>query len=58
MFSKNISQKTNVIAWQVFELTYYDVVLQHIGYYATEIHTSIKMLFYVIHGQMKKIWLA
>ena len=36
-FPKDISPKMNVIAWLEFELADYDVAVQHISHYVTEI---------------------
>ena len=35
-FPKGISLKVNVIAWLEFELTYYDVTVQHVSHIAME----------------------
>ena len=36
IFPKGISAKVNVIAWLEFELTYYNVTVQHVNHYTTE----------------------
>ena len=33
---RGISPKVNIIAQLEFELTYYDIVVQHVNHYATE----------------------
>ena len=38
-FFKSISPKENIIVWLEFELTYYDVTVQHYNHYATGIPT-------------------
>ena len=47
-FSKGINPKVNIIAWQEFELIYYDVAVQHINHYTmgTSSRGSIKSIFY------------
>ena len=39
LFPKGISPKVAIIAQQQFKFTYYDVAVQHISHYATEILT-------------------
>ena len=36
-----MSPKVNVIAWLVFELTYYDIAVQHVNHYPAGIPTWI-----------------
>ena len=52
-FPKGISLKTNIKAWLVFELAYYDVAIQHVNHYAKR--TPPNLILHTLKQTMEEV---